>query len=74
MCPNGVFEIPPDSGQDEELLERGGNRNRDLSFASSMRCQLSDEVKSVRANQQWLRNGKVLKDFYLILYDPGILP
>ncbi len=36
------------TGQVKILLDRGGNRTRDLWFASPVLCQLSYEVKSVR--------------------------
>ena len=34
-------------GKLKDLLDRGGNRTRDLWFDSPMLCQLSYEVKSV---------------------------
>ena len=36
------------TGQADKLLDHGGNRTRDLWFATSMLYQLSYEVKSVR--------------------------
>ena len=43
-----IFSECVHTGQAKKWLDRGGNRTRDLWFASPMLCQLSYEVKSVR--------------------------